>query len=461
MYGFSTGFDIIMNIKDQVIRIITQRARYVFPTLAAGALALAIPLSLVKANAEDHIVIVRQSQSLEQIVEDELQSSRFAKQIATYNGIDSISTILPGGTSLQIPQPYMQSRQFGRVVFSKGDVTHSQRRLVVNPPARGAFVYNGDTFTTGGDGFVSLSFSSGAVVNLQPESRVSIANIECADETVDCVIALSAEQGEVSSEITPRPDGQPAVKFSVKTPFLSAAVRGTAFYVTVDDNEDRLGVTHGLVAADVNGTANEIPEGKGLLAKAGVDPAEVNLLAPPELAVGTEKTIYSSQDELLWQAQSGAEQYRLMIAQDESMSQPIFVENLTSNSAALPVETPGSYYLSVAGIDDKMFVGLPASAFFSYASIDDQEKLELQIERSSDVVDVVDIVAPSHTGAVELLISQSIDDSFAERRIIDDLSGGISLDLSPQEDWVFQARKILSDTSVSVYSNQYLLEANR
>ena len=150
-----------------------------------------------------------------------------------------------------------------------------------------------------------------------------------------------------------------------------------------------------------------------------------------------------------------------MIAQDESMSQPIFVENLTSNSAALPVETPGSYYLSVAGIDDKMFVGLPASAFFSYASIDDQEKLELQIERSSDVVDVVDIVAPSHTGAVELLISQSIDDSFAERRIIDDLSGGISLDLSPQEDWVFQARKILSDTSVSVYSNQYLLEANR
>jgi len=461
VYGYSTGFDIIMNIKDQVVRIITQRARYVFPALAAGALALAIPLSLVNANAEDHIVIVRQAQSLEQIVEDELQSSRFAKQIATYNGIESISTILPGGTSLQIPQPYMQGRQFGRVVFSKGDVTHSQRRLVVNPPARGAFVYNGDTFTTGGDGFVSLSFSSGAVVNLQPESRVSVANIECADETVDCVIALSAEQGEVSSEITPRPDGQPAVKFSVKTPFLSAAVRGTAFYVSVDDNEDRLGVTHGLVAADVNGTANEIPEGKGLLAKPGVDPAEVNLLAPPELAVGTERTIYSSQDELLWQAQSGAEQYRLMIAQDESMSQPIFVENLTSNSAALPVDTPGSYYLTVAGIDDKMFVGLPASAFFSYASIDDQEKLELQIERSSDDVDVVDIVAPSHTGAVELRISQSIDDSFAERRIIDDLSGGISLDLSPQEDWVFQARKILSDTSVSVYSNQYLLEANR
>jgi len=54
-----------------------------------------------------------------------------------------------------------------------------------------------------------------------------------------------------------------------------------------------------------------------------------------------------------------------------------------------------------------------------------------------------------------------MDDSIVERRIFDDLSGGISLDLNPQEDWVIQARKILSDTSVSVYSNQYLLEASK
>jgi len=383
-----------MNIKDQVVRIVTQRVGFIIPGLAAGALAFGIPFTLVNANSEeDHIVIVRQSQSIEQVVEDELQSSRFAKQIATYNGFDSISTILPGGTSLQIPQPYMQGRQFGRVVFAKGDVTHSQSRLVVNPPAKGAFVYNGDTFTTGGDGFVSLSFSSGTVVNLQPESRVSIADIECADETIDCVIALNAEKGEVSSQIEPRTEGQRAVKFSVETPFLSAAVRGTAFYVSVEGDADKLGVTRGLVATDVNGTSNDLPKGKGLLAKAGVAPLVVDLLAPPELAIGTEKIIFSPEDKIHWKAQSNAEQYRLVIARDESMSQPIFVENLTSNSATLPVEAPGNYYVAVAGIDDKKFVGLPASTQFFYASIDDQEKLELQIQRGGDVVD---IAAPSH-----------------------------------------------------------------
>jgi len=452
-----------MNIREQVNRVSTLKAGFSKPValggLLAGVLALAIPLSLVKADAEkDHVVIVKHPKSVKQVVEDQLLSTRFAKQIATYNGIDSISTILPGGASLQIPQPYMQDRQFGRVVFAKGDVTHSQRRLVVNPPAKGAFVFNGDTFTTGGDGFVSLSFSSGTVVNLQPESRVSIADIECADETVDCVIALNAEKGEVSSQITPRPEGQPAVKFSVKTPFLSAAVRGTAFYVSVEEGADRLGVTEGLVETDVNGTSNDVPLGKGLLAKTGVDPSVVDLLAAPELAVGAEKTIYSSQDKLFWKTLDNAQQYRLAIAQDESMSQPVFVENLDSNSAALPVDAPGIYYVTVAGIDEKMFVGLPATASFSYASIDDQEKLELEIERGGDAVEVA---APSHTGSVELLIGNSIDDSFSERRIIDDLSGGLSLDLDPEEDWVIQARKILSDTSVSVYSNQYLLEAVR
>ena len=138
------------------------------------------------------------------------------------------------------------------------------------------------------------------------------------------------------------------------------------------------------------------------------------------------------------------------------MSELVHVENLEGNSSALPIDAPGNYHLTIAGIDEKMFIGLPASAVFSYASIDDQEKLELQIERSRDVVG---IASSLHAGSVELLLSNNIDDMEVERRIIDDLSGGIELELDPQQDWVIQARKILSDTSVSVYSNQYLLEA--
>jgi len=363
----------------------------------AVVLGLATVLSVSSADTEDHIVIVQESQTLKQIVEDELHSLRFARQIAIYNGFDGISTIVPGGTALQIPKPYMQDREFGRVVFTKGDVVHKQKRLVVNPPSKGAYVYDGDI-------------------------------------------------------------NQPPVEFSVKTPFLSAAVRGTAFYVAVDESAGKLGVTRGLVDAKAGASSNSLPKGKGLLAKAGVVPAVVDLLEPPELKLVSERTIYSAQDRIHWKALDNAQRYRLSIAMDESMSQPAYESEIAGNSAPLPMDVPGNYFMAVAGIDGKEFLGLPASNSFSYASIDDEEALELSIER---VGGVINVSTPSYTGSVELVLSNGIDGEFVQRELVDDLSAGLALSLSSDKDWVFQARKVFSDTSVSVYGNQYLLEASK
>lgn len=447
-----------MKIKDHAVRIAAAKKASVLAGSLAVVLGLATVLPVSSADTEDHIVIVQESQTLKQIVEDELHSLRFARQIAIYNGFDGISTIVPGGTALQIPKPYMQDREFGRVVFTKGDVVHKQKRLVVNPPSKGAYVYDGDIFDTGADGFVSLSFSSGTVVNVQPESRISIADIECADETVKCVITLNAEEGELHSQITPRAANQPPVEFSVKTPFLSAAVRGTAFYVAVDESAGKLGVTRGLVDAKVGASSNSLPKGKGLLAKAGVVPAVVDLLEPPELTLVSERTIYSAQDRIHWKALDNAQRYRLSIAMDESMSQPAYESEIAGNSAPLPMDVPGNYFMAVAGIDGKEFLGLPASNSFSYASIDDEEALELSIER---VGGVINVSTPSYTGSVELVLSNGIDGEFVQRELIDDLSAGLALSLSSDKDWVFQVRKVFSDTSVSVYGNQYLLEASK
>ena len=43
--------------------------------------------------------------------------------------------------------------------------------------------------------------------------------------------------------------------------------------------------------------------------------------------------------------------------------------------------------------------------------------------------------------------------------IIDNPSEGLSLELDRQKDWVFQARKILGEHSVSSYGLQYFLQA--
>ena len=112
--------------------------------ISLGA-ALAGTIAILAANAmaapDDHTVIVRNAQTVKEIVNAELQSARFAEQIASYNGIPNISTILPVGAKLAIPRPYMKSLDFGRIAFVKGDVLHSQTDLVVNPPARGCLLY--------------------------------------------------------------------------------------------------------------------------------------------------------------------------------------------------------------------------------------------------------------------------------------------------------------------------------
>jgi len=302
-----------------------------------------------------------------------------------------------------------------------------------------------------------LSFNSGASVNLQPESRVSVVDIDCADAARKCVIALNADKGEVHSEITPGPAGQPAVEFSVDTPFLSAAVRGTAFYVDVDQSANKIGVTRGMVAAESNGTANDLPKGKGMLAVPEEAPVVVDLLTPPELsAQDDENVVFSMEDVVSWNELEGAVKYRVAIANDPSMVNPLLVQEVTDNFVVPAVDSVGEYFTSIVGIDDQGFIGLPLNTSFQYVLIEDADPPELVIQR---VGSVAEISTPGYDGPVEIQMSNSIDGAVVERHMLDSMSEGVELELSPARDWVFRARKSISETSVSRYGNEYLLKA--
>ena len=407
------------------------------------------------AGPNDHTVVIRSAQTVEQVVSAELQSARFAEQIASYNGIASASTVLVIGTTLAIPRPYMQSIDFGRIVFVKGDVVHTQTDLVVNPPAKGSLIHNGDVFQTGEDGFVSLSFNSGARVNLQPESRVLINDIDCAKASVKCVISVSATKGQVHSEIAPRPEGQPPVRFSVETPFLTAAVRGTAFYVDLNDKENRIGVTKGLVATKSGDSNNDLPRGKGLLAQPGVVAEVVDLLAPPAMSIQSDSLLLSAEDSVSWTALDGAMNYQTTIASDRAMAEPLFARRTDqlSVSAAL---TPGDYFMTVAGVDNQDFIGLPARMKIRFAEITDPEQPRINIVRQGGTVE---LFIPGQQQPAQLLIGKSIDSDVFETRILDNASEKLTLNLDENQDWVFRARRVLGDYEVSAYSDYYVLSA--
>jgi len=158
-------------------------------------------VSASAADAEDHVVVTGEEQTVKSVVKDVLRSSRFAAQIASYNGFDSSSTVLPLGTTVRIPRPYIEVLNFGQIAYLKADVTLAKADMVVNPPGKGALVHNGDIIRTGGTGFVSVSFHSGAQFNLQPDSVVQIRNVRCLQPEEKCLIELEATKGSVSSEV--------------------------------------------------------------------------------------------------------------------------------------------------------------------------------------------------------------------------------------------------------------------
>jgi len=429
-------------------------------TVAAILLTVCSTVVSISATAsDDHVVVTKKEQTLKAVIQDVLRSSRFADPIASYNGIDSIATVLPLGTTVRIPKPYIEVLNFGQIAFVKGDVTLAKADSVVNPPGKGALVHNGDIIRTGGSGFVSVSFHSGAQFNLQPDSVVQVSNVRCLEPAQQCLIELEATKGSVSSEVQPRPDDKPPIEFSVTTPFLSAAVRGTVFYVDVDENVNRIGVTRGLVAADSSGAQLDLPSGKGMAATESSAPVEVDLLPEPVYAGNDRQTVYSAEDTFNWLSIDGAGSYQVKFASDFELSQLASMNQveLPEFSAELAA---GDYFLSVAAVDDSDFVGIPLIKPVRFAEIADTVQPELKIERRAGEVTLQLIGASAnHNGPVELLIAKSIDEKPETIQIIENLSDPLTLELAEDETWVFRVRKVLGPYAVSAYSNHYQLSA--
>jgi len=240
---------------------------------------------------------------------------------------------------------------------------------------------------------------------------------------------------------------------------LSAAVRGTVFYVEVDENVNRVGVTRGLVAADSSGSQLDLPGGTGMAATESDAPEQVDLLPEPTYTGNDQRTVFSAEDAFVWRSIDGAQSYQVKFANDPEISELAMIGrvDVTEFSAALEA---GDYFLSVAAIDGADFVGMPLIKPVRFADISEENQPELKIERRAGTV-TIQLTGDSenHVGPVELLIGKSIDENPEQIEILANLSEPLNLELAEDETWVFRVRKIFGPYAVSAYSNQYQLSA--
>ena len=330
-------------------------------------------------------VVVGDDDTLRRIARRELGKTGLAQHIGEYNGIGPDMPLVPG-TIVRIPLFVPLRVEYASVVFAKGSVSRNGDTL-----GRNDEVHLRDVILTGNDGFVSLEFDSGSVVNIQPNSRMVLVRLNCLEQDDSCLIEIEASEGQIQSDVQVR-DGQPA-DFRISTPYASAAVRGTEFDVGADDDTLVVGVTEGTVGVAASGVGVEVPEGFGSVARAGEPPSTpVALLPPPVYRFIPSRA--APGDQVSWWPMSDAESYQAQLSVDSGGDQVVAQQAVETERLQIAALEPGDYYIGVRGIDTAGLKGYSATTRLTIAAIDDTlPAVDTRITRDGQEY-LVEIVQP-------------------------------------------------------------------
>lgn len=384
------------------------KAAALLVTLLNGAVALASETPDVSQDLSSHKhaiisrdVVVEDGDTLASIARRELGKSGLAPLLAQFNNIAPTAQ-LEAGDIVRIPIQVPPRGEFAEVVFVKGLVTAARLldtgaranstttqaaggvRNVVNITSfnqnmeiitltRGAQIFTGDLLTTSTDGFASIAFSSGSVINLQPDTVASLERLACLPDDDSCLIQINTERGRVMSDVDAR-DQQP-VDFIINTPYASAAVRGTVFDVNAGTNL-LVGVTEGAVDVSAQDETVSLPTGFGLVVEEGQSPSEpVELIpgpvfrrVPARIALG---------DTLEWWPFADAASYLAVLSTDEMANAKLTDFELPAGSSTLDVQQAlndavisGDYFITLRAIDLNGLLGFTSNTRITLADID-------------------------------------------------------------------------------------------
>lgn len=148
----------------------------------------------------------------------------------------------------------------GTMMVVKGDIKVTSAKTGSTISARvGNKVYPGDTIVSGVDSRAKIVMSDKNVLNISPDSKITIAKYE-NDPTKDSRnVELKVDYGKVRAGVEQKYDGEKN-KFNIRTPTAVAGVRGTDFITgfNASTQQTRIVTFTGVVAAGQPGPKGEI-----------------------------------------------------------------------------------------------------------------------------------------------------------------------------------------------------------
>ncbi len=352
------------------------------PSLAQNSTAASVDAAAtpVTASIIARDVEVVAGDTLSIISTRELGRAGFAAQLAEFNEL-AVDAALTPGDIIRIPILVAAEAESAQVVFVKGNV------IITRPSATAARtpdtaddaadasvfdlerdfdVYPGDTIQTSSDGYVSIEFSSGSVINLQPDTEATLSVLACLPDNDDCVIEITTFRGKITSDVNRRDEQD--VDFRINTPYASAAVRGTIFDIEASETL-LVGVTEGSVDLNAQqqdvgletGFGSVVEPGEAPSAPIALLPAPVFKRVPTRMAPG---------DLVTWWPFDDADAYIASLSNDEAGVETLSNFDVRIEQLELSGVNTGDYYLLLRAVDDNGLRGFTSNTRLTVAEID-------------------------------------------------------------------------------------------
>ena len=376
---------------------------------AAWAQGGGLQAALEEAAVVTRDVRAREGDTLVDIARREYGNAALARPLAEFNAAFDLGPYdapLAAGQIVRLPIRVPARGETALVAFVKGEVRRAGIAL-----ERGDLIAAGDVIRTGLDGFASIVFSSGSLVNLQPDTEATIARLACLESDDSCLVHVDTAAGELIIDVETR-EGQP-IEFRVNTPYASAAVRGTEFDLLVDAEAVRAAVTEGELAVEAQQTLVELQSGFGSVTREGEPPGQAQAL-PPSPVLRTVPTRAAAGESVVWFPLSGVSRYALLFSIDEAGTQRVAEFEATGERFEIPPELASEdYYLSLRGVDESGLPGFRAVARLGLVDIDTgAAPVEVEVTREGQdfLVAVID-PAPEAAGfEIQVSATESFED---------------------------------------------------
>ena len=396
-------------------------------------------------------VLVATGDTLSSIAERELGHIGFAPQLAEFNGLIVTAPLSPGNI-IRIPIHVPARDEFARVAFSKGSVLVLRANGNSQPVElqRDAEVVSGDTITTGDNGYVSIEFSSGSVVNLQPRTEAVISRLNCLPGDDSCIIDIYTVKGKVTSDVEVR-DNQP-VDFRISTPYASAAVRGTKFDMEATPDSMLVGVTEGQVVVSTQAQAADLDVGFGSVLESDQPPGDpIALLSAPVFKRVPARV--APGDAVAWWPLVEAESYVARVTNDDAGNQVLTSFGVSEDRLSLdPIDgiDAGDYFLHVRAVDSNGLRGFTSNTRLTVAAIDSSiTPVTTTITRQGRefLVSVQNPPAEANGYEIQISSNEAFDDPLSV-----DVNGNGTAVFRLEDDRVFtRARALVDPYTVSAY----------